>query len=307
MYTPSRNRTTVLAFLIVLALAALVLHQTGRLQPFEDMALGLLEPVLGTTLAARQGVETIAEGVSDPATYRARIAQLQAQVDSMTLDNVRLRELETENAALRQQLGYRQANTDYDLLGAGVLQRLLQPSPDLARIVGVDPSNLVRFIIVDQGSAEQVKLGMPVITPQGLVGRVTETGTHWAKVLLILDPSSSVNSVVQSTRATGVVQGDVNGNLIIKYVPQGEAIKAGDKILTSGLGGNFPKRLLVGQVTEVRKRDIDLFQEASIQPSVDFARLEYVLIMKKFTPSDIQSEPTPTPTVAPKPTRTPGP
>jgi len=112
---------------------------------------------------------------------------------------------------------------------------------------------------------------------------------------------------VQSTRATGIVQGDVNGNLTIKYVPQGEAIKTGDLILTSGMGGGFPKRLVIGQVSEVRKHDIELFQEASIQPTVDFARLEFVLILKKFTPADITQEPTPTPTAVPRPTRTPTP
>ena len=303
MYTSSRNRITVLTLLIAFALVALILHQAGKLQPFEDLALGWLQPVLGGAVSVGDSAQTLSGDLMDVNKMRAQLAQLQAQVDAMTLDNVRLSELESENRVLRAQLAYKQANSDYELMGAAVVQR----NPDLARVIGVDPSNLVRFVIVDQGSEEGVKPGMPVITPQGLVGRVTSTGAHWAKVLLILDPSSSVNAVVQSTRATGVVQGDVNGNLIIKYVPQGEAIKTGDKILTSGLGSNFPKRLVIGQVNEVRKRDIDLFQEATIQPSVDFARLEFVLIMKKFTPSDITTEPTPTPTPKPQPTKTPGP
>ncbi len=307
MYTTSRSRYTLVIVLVLIALVALFLHQAGKLQPFEDLALSLLQPALGTAAAVQDSADTASGAFADPRTLRSRISELQSQVDAMTLDNVRLKELETENATLRQQLAYKQANTDYDLVGASVLQRYVQPNPDLARVVGVDPTNLVRFVILDQGSDEGVKPGMPVLTPQGLVGRVTDTGSHWSKALLILDPSSSVNAVVQSTRATGVVQGDVTGNLIIKYVPQGEAIKAGDKILTSGLGGNFPKRLVIGQVTEVRKRDIDLFQEGTIQPSVDFTRLEFVLILKKFTPSDITTEPTVTPTPVPKPTRTPTP
>ncbi|HEX7587919.1 MAG TPA: rod shape-determining protein MreC, partial [Anaerolineae bacterium] len=121
----------------------------------------------------------------------------------------------------------------------------------------------------------------------------------------------SVNAVVQSTRATGMVQGETanlaTNELVIRYVPQGEAIKVGDLILTSGLGGSFPKRIVIGAVAEVRKNDIDLFQEATIRPTVDFTRLEFVLILKKFTPSDITQEPTPTPTRAPTPTRTPTP
>ncbi len=307
MYTPSRNRIALFVLLLVVALFALFLHETGYLQPVEDVVLGWLEPVLGTAT----GVESTARGavssIEDITSLRARVTQLQSQVDAMTLDNVRLNEMENENKILREQLAYKQANSDFELIGASVVQRVTQPNPDLARVIGVDPSNLARFILIDQGSADGVKPGMPVLTPKGLVGRITETGTHWAKVLLILDPSSSINAVVQSTRATGVVQGDVNGNLLIRYVPQGGAIKTGDLILTSGLGGNFPKRLVIGQVIEVRKRDIELFQEATIQPTVDFMRLEFVLILKKFTPSDITSEPTPTPTRAPTPTLTPVP
>lgn len=304
MYASNRYRPTLLIILIALALLALILHQTGTLQPAEDLALGLFQPFLQAALGVRSGAENLAGGFVDVNTLRAQVVDLQNQVAALTVQTVRLRELENENTTLRQQLGYKQANPDFDLSGATVLQR----NPDSARVIGQDPSNLVRFIIVDQGAAEGVRPGMPVVTPQGLVGRVTSTGTHWSKVLLIIDPSSSVNAVVQSTRATGVVQGgDASGNLIIKYVPQGEAINTGDLILTSGLGGNFPKRIVIGRATEVNRRDIELFQEAVIQPTVDFSRLEFVLIVKKFIPTDITQEPTPTPTAVPRPTRTPTP
>lgn len=301
MYTSNRSVLPIL--LVVLALLALILHSVGVLQPLENVALGWLEPILQAAREIRPSADTLTTPLADVNALREQVEQLQKQVVELNILRVRVRELENENTLLRQQLAYKQANPDFDILGAAVLQR----NPDLARVVGQDPSNLARYIIIDQGSEEGVKTGMPVVTPQGLVGRVTATGTHWAKALLITDATSAVNAVVQSTRATGIVQGDVNGNLTIKYVPQGEAIKIGDLILTSGMGGGFPKRLVIGQVTAVRKHDIELFQEAEIQPSVDFARLEFVLVLKKFTPADITQEPTPTPTVAPRPTRTPTP
>jgi len=303
MYASNRNRNTILIFLVVIAILALILHLAGQLQPFEDLAFGWLQPFLRGALGIGASAQAMTGTVADVTALREQIKQLQSQVTELAIARVRIRELESENTLLRQQLAYKQANPDFDILGAAVLQS----NPDLARVVGQDPSNLARYVIIDQGSAEGVKNGMPVVTPQGLVGRVTATGTHWAKALLITDSASSVNAVVQSTRATGIVQGDVNGNLTIKYVPQGEAIKTGDLILTSGMGGGFPKRLVIGQVTDVRKHDIELFQEASIQPTVDFARLEFVLILKKFTPADITQEPTPTPTAVPRPTRTPTP
>lgn len=304
MYSSSRNRNTVTLLLIGFAILALVLFQAGQLQPIIDVAMGWFQPVLGGAQSVGDSARNVSGGLADVATLRAKVGELQAQVNELENSRVRIRELEGENTLLRQQLGYKQSNPDFDLAGAAVLER----NPDLARVTGQDPSNLVRYIIVDQGDAEGVRTGMPVVTPQGLVGRVTATGAHWAKVLLITDPSSSVNGVVESTRATGIVQGEsgnfVSNDLIIKYVPQGEAIKGGDLILSSGMGGNFPKRLVIGQVTEVRKHDNELFQEATIKPAVDFARLEFVLILKKFTPADITQEPTATPTLAPKPTPT---
>jgi len=303
MYASPRNRNTILILLVVIAILALILHQTGQLQPLTDLAFGWMQPFLGGALRLGEGAQSVTGGFADVNALRERIEELQAQVNELSISRVRIRELENENTLLRQQLGYKQSNPDFDLAGAAVLGR----NPDLSRVIGQDPSNLIYSIIVDQGSTDGVRKGMPVVTPQGLVGRVIETGTNWSKVLLIIDPSSSVNAVVQSTRATGVVQGTVGGDLIIKYVPLGEAIKSGDLILTSGMGGTFPKRLVIGQVTEVRKRDIELFQEATLRPSVDFTRLEFVLILKKFTPSDITQEPTPTPTPKPTATRTPTP
>lgn len=307
MYSPNRNRSTLVIVLIVLAILALILHQLGQLQPLEDVALSVLQPLFRGALGVSQGAQDLTGGFADVNAMRDQIKQLQDQVNELSINRVRVQELESENATLRQQLGYQRSSPDFDLVGAAVLER----NPDQARVIGQDPTNLARYIIVDQGSDAGVKVGMPVATPQGLVGRVIAVGTNWAKALLITDPSSSVNGVVQSTRATGLVQGVpgnyVTNDLIIKYVPQGDAIKVGDLILTSGLGGSFPKRIVIGQVSEVRKFDIEQFQEATIHPTVDFTRLEFVLILKKFTPSDITQEPTPTPTRAPTPTRTPTP
>lgn len=303
MYASNRTRSVGLLLLVVLAVLALILHSLGVLQPLEDLAFGWLQPLLRGALGVGAGARAVTGTVADINALREQVEQLQSQVTELGITRVRVRELENENTLLRQQLAYKQTNPDFDILGAAVLQR----NPDLARVIGQDPSNLARYIILDQGSAEGIKTGMPVVTPQGLVGRITATGTHWAKALLITDATSAVNAVVQSTRATGIVQGDVNGNLTIKYVPQGEAIQVGDLILTSGMGGAFPKRLVLGQVTAVRKHDNELFQEAEVQPSVDFARLEFVLVLKKFTPADITQEPTPTPTLAPRLTRTPTP
>lgn len=295
MWRSLRSRSGITLLLIVVALLAIILQQTGRLTSLQDLVFGVTTPVQRALLDLNNGINNLFGGFEDVNALRKQVEALVDEVNRLTIDQVRLRELESENTNLRDQLQYKQANPDYQLFGATVLER----NPDLARVLGSDPSNLANYILIDQGHDEGVEVGMPVVTPAGLVGRVTEFGAHWSKVLLIIDPSSSVNIVIQSSRATGVLQGQVNGSLLIKYLPQGDIVKKDDLVLTSGIGGGFPKRLVVGQVVEVQQRDIDLFQGAIVKPSVDFNRLEFVLIIKKFTPQDITQEPTPTPTRKP--------
>ncbi len=300
MFRSIRIRPGLTVLLLLLLAIGIGLHLTGNLGPVQDVAYTIAAPIQNLMLNLVHGVSNVSGGFQDVNALREQVNQREAQLNKLTVDAVRVRELEIENSELRDQLGYKQANPDYALVGGTVLEA---NNPDAARVIGQDPSNLVRYLIIDQGSEDDVAVGMPVVTPQGLVGRISEVGAHWSRVLLIIDPSSSVNGVVQSSRATGVIQGWQNGLLLMRYLPQGESVKAEDLILTSGIGGSFPKRLVIGQVVEVRKRDTDLFQEAVIRPSVDLSKLEFVLIIKKFTPTDITTEPTPTPTLVP--TRTP--
>jgi len=94
--------------------------------------------------------------------------------------------------------------------------------------------------------------------------------------------------LIQSSRATGVVEGQVGGSLVMKYIPQRDTVNVNDIVLTSGLGGNFPKMLIIGQVTAVYQRDIEMFQQADIRPTVDFNNLEIVLVITNFLPADFE-------------------
>lgn len=309
MFDLLRSRAGIVLLLLLIVILGIVLRFTGNLGLVEDASFGVLTPVQNVLIDATNGVTNLFGGFQSVNALRAQVKQLQEQLNQSTLDSVRVRELESENAELRAQLEYKQANPDYLLTGATILE-------NRARVLAQDPSALVNFIVIDQGREEEVAVGMPVITPAGLVGRVAEVGAHWARVQLINDSSSSVNAVVQSSRATGIIQGQGRGSdlLLMRFLPLGEAVKEGDVILTSGISGTFPKRIVIGQVVQVNQRDTDLFTEALVRPSVDLQRLEYVLVMKKFTPTDITAEetPTPTPTVtptrrAPVPTPTPSP
>jgi rod shape-determining protein MreC len=123
---------------------------------------------------------------------------------------------------------------------------------------------------------------MVVVTERGLVGQVLEVADMASKVLLITDPLSAVNAVVQSSRTTGLVRGQVGGQLVLDEVPQEATIQMGDIVLTSGLGSTFPRGLVIGQVTDIRRQDVEMFQRATLHPTVDFNKLEVVLIVTNF-------------------------
>ena len=155
-------------------------------------------------------------------------------------------------------------------------------------MIGYDASNLVRSAVLDRGSRDGLVDGMTVMTPRGLVGKVVRLGPTAARVLLVTDPGSSVNAMVQRSRAKGVIygqRGTAGGSqLVLRYVPQGEEIKPGDRVITSGLGGIFPEGIAIGQVSQVRQQGTDMFQEATVEPFVDFARVESVFVITNHVP-----------------------
>ncbi len=265
----SRLRGTPAALLLLLLiLAFLALEVTHLLKPIENVVAQLFFPLQRGLDSLGERFTNLGRYFQDLETLRGQSEELQKLVDQLVIENVRLREAEIENVTLRQQLGFKEANPDYQLVSA--------------QVIGRDPSNLLQYITIDRGNGDGIAIGMPIVTPQGLVGRVVETYPRSSRVLLITDTSSSVNALIQNSRATGVVQGKPGGGVVMRYIQQGEEVRVGDLVLTSGLGGNFPRRLVIGQVTAVRQKDIELFQEAEVEPTVEFGHLEMVMIITDF-------------------------
>jgi rod shape-determining protein MreC len=128
---------------------------------------------------------------------------------------------------------------------------------------------------------------MPVLTDQGLAGRVVAVSADAAEVQLITDSSSAVNVRLPETGADAMLVGSVTGDMTLEMIPQEIEVKQGELILTSGLGGTYPPNLLVGQVVSVRKLETALFQSAAVQPVVDFTDLRWVLVITDFQPVDL--------------------
>lgn len=163
------------------------------------------------------------------------------------------------------------------------LQKLLKLKETLnyltvtAMVIGRNKLSGFQTILINKGTAHNLRIGLPVAADQGVIGRIIEASWHVSKILLLTDESSKIDVLVQRTRAPGILQG--SGFIShLKYVPKTDDVRVGDAVISSGVGGVFPKGLLLGFVTSVDKKDTTLFQKVEVTPSVDVARLEEVLV-----------------------------
>lgn len=265
-----------LRFLIfsLAALLLMALQLTGQLQALRSAISVITSPAqLGSTSLGKSvtdGVNTLLE----LRTLRQRVSELEEINASLRAELFRLNEVERENEAMRRLLEFGQTRPGLDLRGAQII----------ARVIGQESTNFLEYIEVNLGADQGIEVGMPVLTEQGLVGRVEEVNRVTAKVLLITDPSSNVTAILQSSRLDGVLRGDVSGNLFMDTILQGAEFSVGEVVLTSGIGLNFPRSIPIGRVIERRQRDIDIFQQAIIRPIIDFSHLELVAIVTNFDP-----------------------
>jgi rod shape-determining protein MreC len=199
-------------------------------------------------------------------------------------------ELESEVAELQAQvIQLQQRVSETDILAALVDFSLAQSENTYkaAAVIGRDPSPFLHYVIINAGSNDGILRGMPVVTDQGLIGRVDAVIADAARVQLITDTASKVNVRLQNAETEASLIGSVTGDVTLELIPQDINIEQGDLVLTSGLGGGYPPDLIIGQVVNVRSRDFDLFQQATVQPVVDFNRLQIVLVIVNFKPVDI--------------------
>jgi rod shape-determining protein MreC len=192
----------------------------------------------------------------------------------------RLATLEEENLQLREAL-----------VASGRLERIAEMRDEFeipmlpAELVGVDVSAWFRAALLDRGREHGVHAGMPVISEHGLVGLATATSRSAAKIMLLIDPQSAVDGVLQRSRARGIVRGIRDDALEFEFVARQGDVRVGDELITSGLGGVYPKGLRIGEVIEVEPSASEMLQTAIVRPAVDFGRLEQVFVMLRRGPT----------------------
>jgi rod shape-determining protein MreC len=178
--------------------------------------------------------------------------------------NHQWREIELSNIRLRNLLNF---------------QNTITQEAMAAEVIAKDPSPWFKAVIINKGKADGVTKGLPVVIPEGIAGQVTDVSSHHSKVMLIIDRNSAVDALVQRTRARGIIQGSSSQKCLFIYVLSKDDIRVGDKIVASGLDGVFPKGQRIGDVTSVLKRESAIFQDVTVEPYIDFEKLEEVLVI----------------------------
>ena len=266
----SSSRALLALTFILIAGGLLVLNLGGYLQAAEGMALRPLGALQGWLSQRVTAVQTLLTSPTDLATLRAENLRLEAEVARLERELIAVREQAAEAEVLAGLLGYARTRPESRYVAA--------------RVIGQDVSPFIRSVWIDRGSDGGLQQGMPVVTERGLVGRVAEVYSTIARIQLITDPQSSVNVRLQSSRADGALQAQLNGELWVEAIDQSASVTPGELVLTSGLGGAFPSDIPVGQILTVRKRDYELFQQAVVQPSADVENLLVVLVITNFQP-----------------------
>lgn len=194
-------------------------------------------------------------------------AGLRRKLSKVEKLNNRLQEVELENRRLKKLVNFTRS-VDYKFVAAQVIAR--------------DPTPFYKTIMIDKGGNSGIEKGMPVLVAEGVVGHTIRVAGRYSRILLITDRNSAVDSLVQSSRIRGVVKGDNSEKCHFRYALRKEDIREGDMIVSSGFDQVFPKGLKVGRVVEVRKKNSQLFQKVIVEPSVDFEKLEEVLVAVNF-------------------------
>ena len=158
-----------------------------------------------------------------------------------------------------------------------------------ARVIGYDATQWVQSITLDRGSNSGIRIGMAVVARNGLVGQVMAVSPRTARVLLITDPASGVDGIIQNSRARGTVRGAGAMECVWQFVMKDEQVEVGDRLITSGLDGVYPRGIPIGVVSSVESRGSAMFRSIEVTPAVDFSLIDYVLIITSNQPDGVSA------------------
>ncbi len=267
------NRLLLFVVSVFLCLVLIGASAAGLSTPLEGLLAVPMQWVQGVVNSVTQSSSGFVEDLIELQEAQARIRDLESALAAFQAEIVELREIAHDYERIAALLNYTRSRENEEYVVADVIDR------------GV--SGFTRVIHINRGARDGLTEGMPVVTERGLVGRITQVSATAAQVLLITDPVSAVSARLLGSRAEGSVQGQLTGTLRMTFIDLDAVVQEGDTVVTSGLGGNLPEGIPIGQVTSIRQFEFELFQEAEVRSFNDFERLETVLVITNFQPVDL--------------------
>lgn len=261
----------ILIFLLALSLISANIHSRENMSFFESLVVGITSPVQKVVGGISGRIDNVWRGYFYLVGTQKENEDLKRELQELKLQLHRYREADLANQRLRALLNFKKS-----------IATSLLP----AELVAFDPSGWFQTILIDKGSSDGVAQDMAVVSADGLMGRVIGVSSHYAKVLLILDANSAVDALIQRSRVRGVLVGLGRDLCLLKYVQRNEDVQVGDQVISSGMGGVFPKGLLLGTVQEVVRGNSGLFQRVEVEPAANFNRLEEVMVVIQPPPEE---------------------
>ncbi len=259
-----QKRTKKLLVLVVAGAVLVLAGRRGWLAPLKTAATAVFDPIGRGLSAAGSGTGNWFHEIGQIKDLSSRNARLEAENATLRQQLSQDSELRLQNDTLRQQLGFNPTPT-----------RKLIP----AEVASYQPDNFRGYLTLGRGTNDGIKVGQAVVLGGALVGRVSEATPISAKVWLLSDPNFRLNGLDQQSRATGTVNGALGTGLVMDKIAQTDAVKPGDTIITSGLGDEVPKGIIIGRVETVATSDNAVFQTATLSSDVKFTRLELVFVV----------------------------
>ncbi|MDO7786257.1 rod shape-determining protein MreC [Desulforamulus aquiferis] len=261
---------------ITLGVMRLTHVERPQLTPMEAAIKDSLAPIQGVLMGISETVNQSVYSVVALGGLSGENKELREEVSELRGQLLLLEELRQENQRLRELLDYRE-------------QHEQNFRSTTASIIGRDPGNWFGIITLNKGERDGILKNMPVVTRAGLIGKVVAVSRNTAQVMLITDPRSGVGAMVQETRVPGVLEGTTSGGGATRliHVPKDTELNAGQVVITSGVGGTFPKGIPIGRIIDISDEPAGLFKTATVVPFAELQRLEEVLIITTVLNPDI--------------------
>lgn len=270
LFSPKNIRNLVI---VTIVLGLIVMALSGYLTPVFSF---IFSPTISTQSWLSERYVAFRDFFTSPrdmATLRAQNQALELEVAQLQTEIVTLQENLSQAEILYTLLDFARAHPEHEYIASTVIGREISP--------------YLQYIIIDKGSNHGVRYGMPVVTQEGLVGRIDAVIANASRVKLITDASMKVNVRLKAANVEGQINGSITGEISLGLIPQDADVQTGEVLLTSGLGGTYPANLFVGQVLSMQSKQNALFQTGSVQAVVDFHSLSAVLVISNFNVIDI--------------------